>query len=141
MNSIKTLIKSRIINENLLIVVSVIGAYIVGEELEGIMVVALYLFGKILEENEDNFANKNENYIEFDTEKLRNFDKYYFNYFFNRYNVAKSVIERTEKQFEYLENNIEDILENKDEEKARKEKLKANKKRIKDIVKKQHHTY
>jgi len=58
MNSIKTLIKSRIINENLLIVVSVIGAYIVGEELEGIMVVALYLFGKILEEKAVNNSRK-----------------------------------------------------------------------------------
>lgn len=94
-------------------------------------------FLRILEENEDNFANKSENYIEFDTEKLRNFDKYYFNYFFNRYNVAKSVIERTEKQFEYLENNIENIQENKEEEKAIKEKIKSSKKRIKDVVKKQ----
>lgn len=94
-------------------------------------------FLKILEENEDNFANKNENYIEFDTEELRNFDKYYFNYFFNRYNVAKSVIERTSKQFEYLENNIENVLDDKEEEKTRKEKIKVNKKKIKDVVKKQ----
>lgn len=94
-------------------------------------------FLKILEENEDNFANKSENYIEFDTEKLRDFDKYYFNYFFNRYNVAKSVIERTSKQFEHLENNIENVLDNKEEEKTRKEKIKVNKKKIKDVVKKQ----
>lgn len=94
-------------------------------------------FLKILEENEDNFASKNENYIEFDTEELINFDKYYFNYFFNRYNVAKSVIERTSKQFEHLENNIENVLDDKEEEKTRKEKIKVNKKKIKDVVKKQ----
>ena len=33
-------------------------------------------FLKILNENEDNFAMKKNNYIEFDTEKLRNFNVY-----------------------------------------------------------------
>ena len=94
-------------------------------------------FLRILEENEDEFALKRNNYIEFDTEDLRNFHKYYFNYFFQKYNVAESVKNRTESAFDYLENNIEKNLENKDEEKQRKERIKTNIKYIKEIVKKQ----
>ena len=44
------LIKSHTINENLLIVISCVGAYLIGSKMEGIMVVTLYLIGKILEE-------------------------------------------------------------------------------------------
>ena len=44
------LIKSHTINENLLIVISCIGAYLIGSKMEGVMVVTLYLIGKILEE-------------------------------------------------------------------------------------------
>ena len=94
-------------------------------------------FLRILEENEDEFAIKRNNYIEFDTEDLRNFHKYYFNYFYKKYNVAESVENRTKNSFDYLENNIEKNLENKDEEKQRKERIKTNIKYIKEIVKKQ----
>ena len=94
-------------------------------------------FLRILEENEDEFALKRNNYIEFDTEDLRNFHKYYFNYFYKKYNVAESVENRTKNSFDYLENNIEKNLENKDEEKQRKERIKTNIKYIKEIVKKQ----
>ena len=94
-------------------------------------------FLRILEDNEDEFAIKRNNYIEFDTEDLRNFHKYYFNYFFKKYNVAESVKIRTERLFEYLENNIEVVCEDKDKEKERKEKIKSNKKYIKDTIKKQ----
>lgn len=94
-------------------------------------------FLKILEHNQDEFAIKKDNYIEFDTENLRNFNKYYFQYFFDKYNIAQSVINRTKRSFEYLENNIEVELENKEEEKRRKEKIKLNKKYIKDTIKKQ----
>ena len=48
--AIKMLIKSHTINENLLISISAIGAYFVNSKMEGIMVSALYLLGKILEE-------------------------------------------------------------------------------------------
>ena len=48
-NSIKLLIKSHTINENLLITISCFGAYILGEIHEGLMVVILYEIGKILE--------------------------------------------------------------------------------------------
>ncbi len=45
-------------------------------------------FLRILEHNEDNFAQINENCITFETEKLKNFHKQYFKYFFDKYNVA-----------------------------------------------------
>ena len=92
-------------------------------------------FLRILEYNEDNFAEKKENYIEFDTENLRNFSKYYFKYFFNKYNVAQRVIERINIPFSYVEDNIEII--DGDNQKEQKDKIKSNKKYIKDVIKKQ----
>lgn len=93
-------------------------------------------FLKILEHNENQFATKRNNYIEIDTEDLRDFNKYYFKYFYDKYNVAENVKNRTNNAFRYLENNIETPLE-KEEEKQRKDKLKTNKKYIKDTLKKQ----
>lgn len=49
-NSLKSLIKSKTINENLLITVSCLGALALKNVLEGIMVITLYTIGKILEE-------------------------------------------------------------------------------------------
>lgn len=49
-NAIKMLVKNKSINENLLIAISCIGAYLIGEVYEGLMVVFLYTIGKILEE-------------------------------------------------------------------------------------------
>ncbi len=46
--SIKQL-RGKIIDENLLMVISCIGAYLVGEKLEGLMVILLFEIGKILE--------------------------------------------------------------------------------------------
>ena len=94
-------------------------------------------FLRILEDNDDEFAIKKNNYIEFDTESLRKFHKYYFNYFFKKYNVAESVKTRTKSLFDYLENNIEVEFEDKDKEKERKDKIKTNKKYIKEAIKKQ----
>lgn len=45
----KLLIKSHTINENLLITISCVGAYLMGEHMEGLMVIILYEIGKILE--------------------------------------------------------------------------------------------
>lgn len=90
-------------------------------------------FLRVLEENHDEFAIRKNNYIEFDSEDLKNFHKYYFNYFFEKYNIAENVKDRTKKYFDYLENNIEVVLDNKDEEK----KIKANTKYIKETIKKQ----
>jgi len=49
-NALKMLISSRTINENALITISCVGAFLVGEVMEGMVVVALYTLGKILEE-------------------------------------------------------------------------------------------
>ena len=94
-------------------------------------------FLKILEVNQNDFTIKRNNYIEFDTEDLRDFHKYYFNYFFKKYNVAESVENRTKNSFEYLENNIEVVLGDKDKEKERKDKIKSNIKIIKSEISKQ----
>ena len=50
-NAIKLLVRNKTINENLLITISCIGAYLVGKHMEGLMVITLYEIGKILEEN------------------------------------------------------------------------------------------
>lgn len=49
LNAIKMLIKNKTINENMLITISCIGAYAINQKMEGLMVVALYVLGKILE--------------------------------------------------------------------------------------------
>lgn len=49
-NALTLLIKQHTINENFLITISCIGAYLVGEHMEGFMVIVLYEIGKILEE-------------------------------------------------------------------------------------------
>lgn len=49
-NAVKVLIKNKTVNENALIVISAVGAFAIGESFDGMMVVALYTLGKILEE-------------------------------------------------------------------------------------------
>ena len=49
-NAFQLLKSSHKIDENFLITISCIGAYLVGEQMEGLMVIALYEIGKILEE-------------------------------------------------------------------------------------------
>ena len=53
-NALKMIWKSKKINENFLITISCIGAYLVGEHVEGLMVILLYEIGKILEEKSVN---------------------------------------------------------------------------------------
>ena len=57
-NACKLLVKSKIINENALITVSCVGAYLIGEPAEGLMVIILYTIGKILEEKAINNSRK-----------------------------------------------------------------------------------
>ena len=57
-NAAKLLFKSKTINENLLITISCIGAYLVGKSSEGLMVIILYEIGKILEEKAINKTRK-----------------------------------------------------------------------------------
>lgn len=87
-------------------------------------------FLRILYENDNEFVIRKNNYIEFDTEELRNFHKCYFNYFFKKYNNAEALKNKTKKAFDYLESNIEEVGENK-------EKIKLNIKLIKEEINKQ----
>lgn len=94
-------------------------------------------FLRILEDNKDKFAEINENYISFDTEKLKNFHKYYFKYFFDKYNVGERVVNRLAKSFENLEKYLNIETDNKQEQKEIKDKIKAEKKYIKNTMKSQ----
>ena len=66
----KLLVKNHQIDENLLIIISSIGAFLINEKFEGLMVITLYEFGKILESKAINktrmnitlLANIKENY-------------------------------------------------------------------------------
>lgn len=58
--AIKKIMKSHNVDENALICISAIGAYILGEHIEGLMVLLLYVLGKILE---DKAVNKSRNSI------------------------------------------------------------------------------
>lgn len=57
-NAIKLLIKSKSINENLLVTISCVGAYFTNNIHEGLMVIILYEIGKILEEVAVNNSRK-----------------------------------------------------------------------------------
>ena len=57
-NSIKLLFKSKTINENLLVTISCMGAYLTNNIHEGLMVIVLYEIGKILEELAVNNSRK-----------------------------------------------------------------------------------
>ena len=48
--AINLLVKNKTIYESVLIIISCLGAYLLGQNLEGIMVITLYIIGKILEE-------------------------------------------------------------------------------------------
>ena len=49
-SALKLLFKSKTINENMLVTISCVGAYLTGNSHEGLMVIVLYEIGKILEE-------------------------------------------------------------------------------------------
>jgi len=73
----KQLLKG-IINENLLVIISTIGAFILGETLEGLMVIFLYQLGKILESLAVNKSRKSVSdlmNIKEDTANLKEEDK------------------------------------------------------------------
>ena len=94
-------------------------------------------FLRILEYNQDNFAEIHENYIRFETSNLKNFHKYYFKYFFDKYNIGLKTKERIEKSFNIIENCLKQETQDKQEIKKLQENIKAEKKHVKDIIKKQ----
>lgn len=57
-NAVKLLVKGNGINENALITISCLGALLLGEVMEGMMVITLYTIGKILEEKAINNSRK-----------------------------------------------------------------------------------
>ena len=62
-NAYKMLKRGKGINENLLIMISCLGALFIGEVLEGMMVITLYTIGKILEEKAINNSRKSIKYL------------------------------------------------------------------------------
>lgn len=90
-------------------------------------------FIRILEHNKDNFLSIKDNYIEFDTNNLKNFHKYYFQYFFDQYNVAEKLEERIESSF----GKIKSYLEDESGKKEVQDKLKKEKKNVKTFLKPQ----
>lgn len=57
-NAVKMFFKSKTINENALITISAVGAYLIDKKMEGLMVITLYEIGKILEEKAVNKSRK-----------------------------------------------------------------------------------
>ena len=94
-------------------------------------------FLRILEHNNDNFAQIKDNYITFDTQSLKNFHKYYFNYFFDKYNVANRIKNRINQSFEKIANALKTESTDKAEIKRIQERVKTEKKYIKSAIKTQ----
>lgn len=94
-------------------------------------------FLRILEHNNDNFTQIKDNYITFDTQSLKNFHKYYFNYFFDKYNVANRTKDKINQSFEKIANALKTESADKSEIKRIQERVKSEKKYIKSVIKTQ----
>lgn len=94
-------------------------------------------FLRILKHNKDEFAEIEKNCIEFESDNLINFAKYYFKYFFDTYNVAEKTEERINQSFKKIENQLLTETEDKHEIKSIQDKVKTEKKYIKQIIKTQ----
>lgn len=94
-------------------------------------------FLRILKHNNDNFAQIKENYITFDTKDLKNFHKYYFNYFFDKYNVGIKISDRIKQSFDKIEKGLINETTDKVEMKKIQDRIKTEKKYIKTIIKTQ----
>lgn len=90
-------------------------------------------FIRILEHSKNNILLIKDNYIEFDTNDLKNFHQYYFQYFFNQYNMAQKV----EKRVNDFHGKMKTYLENETGKKEIKEKIKNDAKYIKTFLKPQ----
>lgn len=94
-------------------------------------------FLRILEHNNDNFTQIKDNYITFDTQSLKNFHKHYFNYFFDKYNVANRTKDKINQSFEKIANALKTESADKAEIKRIQERVKSEKKYIKSVIKTQ----
>lgn len=90
-------------------------------------------FMNIMKENNSNSIREQDNYIEFETEELRDFHKYYFEYFFNIYNIAAKMENRMDNSFKQIRQLLMSVEEDKNKQKQ--EKIKSVKKYIKLVIK------
>lgn len=94
-------------------------------------------FLRITEKYQKDALVVQDNYVEFDTEILKEFHKYYFQYLFETYDIAKTMNKRMDESFDRIKQYLEIESEDKKELNDAKEKLKREKKYIKDNIKKQ----
>lgn len=92
-------------------------------------------FLKILENSNDNFAQIKSNYIEFDIEKLKEFNKYYFKYFIDKYNIAKKLEGQICRPIERIQARLEQKSLDKKFQKESQEKVKNDIQYIKEKIK------
>lgn len=78
---------------------------------------------------------KQDNYIELESDDLQSFANDYFNYFFNKYNIAEKTLERIENNFKIIRQNLEKEPEDKEEQKKINDSIKTQKKYAKDTIK------
>lgn len=90
-------------------------------------------FMNIMKENNSKSIREQDNYIEFETEELRDFHKYYFEYFFNIYNIAAKMENRMDNSFKQIKQLLMSVDEDKNKQKQ--EKIKSVKKYIKLVIK------
>lgn len=78
-----------------------------------------------------------QNYIEFDTKDLQRFNEYYFNYFFDIYDISKKMKKKTDDSYEKIKYFFTKNNENTNKEVLEKinERIKSEKKYIKDTIK------
>lgn len=88
-------------------------------------------FLRIMEHSNNTGIEIRDNYIELDTNILNEFNKYYFKYFFDKYNVADKMKDRISSSF----GKIKILIEVESKEKEIQEKLKSEKKYIKQVLK------
>ena len=77
-------------------------------------------FLRIMEHSNNTGIEIRDNYIELDTNILKEFNKYYFKYFFDKYNVADKMKDRISSSF----GKIKILIEVESKEKEIQEKLK-----------------
>ena len=83
-------------------------------------------FLRITEKYQKDALVVQDNYVEFDTEILKEFHKYYFQYLFETYDIAKTMNKRMDESFDRIKQYLEIESEDKKELNDAKEKLKRD---------------
>ncbi len=84
---------------------------------------------------EKNKLTLHDNYIELESSDLKNFADDYFEYFFNKYNIAEKTVNRIKNNFEIIEQNMQREPESKEEQNRINDIIKTQKKYAKDTIK------